>query len=529
MSRRPGQPDAKTMTMDNNYNDTSAGLTKAGNRKGPSNHNNNRNDRPLAIPASLPGAPAVAVPTSNGNSNRPRRHSGAGPALSVSIEQARREMPNPGNNSSGVSNTGGAPQSGSAAMTAPTPIKAILADDPKKVKKSRRSLTGTNLVPNGSSISKSVGLFSHLVQFQEEEVAAGGMVLPPPNVHAAVVRFALRSRSYKNLGGAQRCREMLLALREAIRDYRANPEMAICRHLDGYLKPMIGYMVEARPMAIAMANAVRALRHQISILPVEMAEHEAQAVMYAFIDNFLTNRLELADRLIIQFAQSKIVDGDVILTFAHSTVVRNLLVHAKQQAGRHFRVIVVDSRPFQEGAKFLEELVAAGISSSYVPINAVAYVIKEVTKTIIGAAGIYANGTLLSRTGTAAVCALSRRSNVPVIVCCETVKFSDRLQIDSFVFNELGDPDALVRPGASDATALNGWKSVDSLKLLNILYDVTPSEYVTVVITEIGLIPVTSIPVVLREYSSSTAMGGAVTTTYSHTQYSQQTPPVISP
>lgn len=523
MSRRPGQLDDNPMTMDRNYNDTGAGPTKTGSRN-VSNHNN-RNDGPLAIPSSLPSGSAVTVPTSNGNSNRSRRHSGAGPALSVSIEQARREMPNPG--SSGATNTSGVSLSGSATMTAPTPIKAILADDPKKVKKSRRSLTGTNLVPNGPFISKSVGLFSHLVQFQEEEAAVG--MAPPLNVHAAVIRFALRSRSYKNLGGAQRCREMLLALREAIRDYRANPEMAICRHLDGYLKPMIGYMVEARPMAIAMANAVRALRHQISVLPVEMAEHEAQAAMYVFIDNFLTNRLELADRLIIQFAQSKIVDGDVILTFARSTVVRDLLVHAKQRAGRHFRVIIVDSRPFQEGARLLEELVAAGISSSYVPINAIAYVIKEVTKTIIGAAGIYANGTLLSRTGTAAVCALSRRSNVPVIVCCETIKFSDRLQIDSFVFNELGDPDALVRPDASDATTLSGWKSIDSLKLLNILYDVTPSEYVTVVITEIGLIPVTSIPVVLREYSSSTAMGGAVTTTYSHTQYSQQTPPVISP
>lgn len=156
----------------------------------------------------------------------------------------------------------------------------------------------------------------------------------------------------------------------------------------------------------------------------------------------------------------------------------------------------------------LRELVAQNVQCAFVNINAIGYMMREVTKTIVGAAGIYANGTLLSRIGTAAVCALSRRANVPVIVCCETLKFSDRSQIDSFVFNEIGDPDVLVLPktqgrevpGVADLT---DWRNIASLKLVNIVYDVTPAEFVTVVITEIGLIPVTSIPVVLREYTTN--------------------------
>lgn len=283
--------------------------------------------------------------------------------------------------------------------------------------------------------------------------------------------------------------------------------MAICRHLDLHLRPMIGSMIEARPLGIAMANAIRALRHNISILPVETAEHEAQAIISQFIDAFVANRLEIADQLIISHGLSKIADGDVIMTYARSTVVRDLLIAARQ-AGKHFKVIVVDSRPFQEGRRLLQELVAADVECTYIHINAVGYVIKEVTKTIIGAAGLYANGTVLSRVGTAVICALSRRSGVPVIVCSQTVKFSDRSQLDSFVFNEIGDPDALIRTDLAVRGAegtLAGWRDIEPLKLLNILYDVTPAEYVTVVITEIGLIPVTSIPVVLREYSSSTA------------------------
>ena len=36
---------------------------------------------------------------------------------------------------------------------------------------------------------------------------------------------------------------------------------------------------------------------------------------------------------------------------------------------------------------------------------------------------------------------VSKAYNVPVLVCCETYKFSDRVQTDSFVSNELGEKD----------------------------------------------------------------------------------------
>ena len=38
--------------------------------------------------------------------------------------------------------------------------------------------------------------------------------------------------------------------------------------------------------------------------------------------------------------------------------------------------------------------------------------------------------------------------------------------------------------------------------LLNLVYDAMPAEYVTLIITEFGAIPPTSVPVILREYRS---------------------------
>lgn len=53
-------------------------------------------------------------------------------------------------------------------------------------------------------------------------------------------------------------------------------------------------------------------------------------------------------------------------------------------------------------------------------------------------------------------------------------------------------------PG-SDAPPLKGWSDVASLNLLNLRYDLTPMKYVTLVITEVGMIPPTSVPVLIRE------------------------------
>uniref|UniRef100_A0A8C3BS36 Translation initiation factor eIF2B subunit delta n=1 Tax=Cairina moschata TaxID=8855 RepID=A0A8C3BS36_CAIMO len=85
----------------------------------------------------------------------------------------------------------------------------------------------------------------------------------------------------------------------------------------------------------------------------------------------------------------------------------------------------------------------------------------------------------------------------PVLRCCETYKFCERVQTDSFVSNELDDPDDLIvlRKGQAQ---LGGWSENKSLRLLNLVYDVTPPDLVDLVITDLGMIPCTSVPVVLR-------------------------------
>lgn len=60
------------------------------------------------------------------------------------------------------------------------------------------------------------------------------------------------------------------------------------------------------------------------------------------------------------------------------------------------------------------------------------------SKVFLGAHALLANGYVMSRVGTSQIALVAKAFNVPVLVCCETYKFCERVQTDSFVSNELG-------------------------------------------------------------------------------------------
>ncbi|NXU69061.1 EI2BD factor, partial [Horornis vulcanius] len=288
------------------------------------------------------------------------------------------------------------------------------------------------------------------------------------------------------------------------------------------------FLNQCRPLSASMGNAIKFLKKEISCLPDTLREDEAKEKLQDMIDKYLREKIVLAAEAISRSAFEKINDHDVILVYGCSSLVNRTLCDAHAKKGRAFRVIVVDSRPRLEGRETLRRLVRKGIHCTYVMINAISYVLPEVSKVLLGAHALLANGSVMSRVGTSQIALVSKAYNVPVLVCCETYKFCERVQTDSFVSNELGmasvpflppgtfspkvlslplivmgsslsadDPDDLIvlRKGQAQ---LGGWAENKSLRLLNLVYDVTPPDLVDLVITDLGMIPCTSVPVVLR-------------------------------
>ena len=241
-------------------------------------------------------------------------------------------------------------------------------------------------------------------------------------------------------GGNARCIAMLLAFRESIKDYSTPPEKLFIRDLTAKINSYVSFFTECRPLSISMGNAIKFLKNRIAKLPDGLSESEKKSSLQSDIDRFINEKIVLADKFIVRHAVTKIRDGDVLLTYGSSTVVEMVLLYA-HELGKQFRVVVVDSRPKLEGQALLRRLVAKGLCCTYTHINAISYIMHEVTRVFLGASSVLSNGTVYSRVGTACVAMVAHAFHVPVLICCEAYKFHERVQLDSICSNELGMPE----------------------------------------------------------------------------------------
>ncbi|TKY54949.1 Translation initiation factor eIF-2B subunit delta [Spatholobus suberectus] len=377
------------------------------------------------------------------------------------------------------------------------PSPRMQFDDKSRMEKARR-----RAVVNPTESRNRVDLFQHLPQYEH------GTQLPNleskffqiGSVHPAVFEVGLRYLAGDISGGNARCIAMLRAFQDAIRDYCTPHEKALVRDLTSKINSYVSFFTECRPLSMSMGNAIRFVKSRIVNLPLNHSEFEAKADLCSDIDQFINEKIILADKVIVQHAFAKVKDGDVLLTYGLSCVVEMILLYA-HELGKQFHVVVVDSRPRLEGQALLRRLVAKGLSCTYTHINAVSHIMHEVTRVLLGASAVFSNGTVYSTVGTSCVAMVAHSFRVPVLICCEAYKFHERVLLGSICSNELGDPDAIARvPGRMEVNYLDNWASEDNLRLLNLMYDATPSDYVSFIVTDYGMLPPTSVPVLVREY-----------------------------
>ncbi|OJD29706.1 translation initiation factor eif-2b delta subunit [Diplodia corticola] len=359
---------------------------------------------------------------------------------------------------------------------------------------------------------KQVGLFGHLYgQPRRHEIEGAAK-----EVHPAILALGLQMSSYVICGSNARTVAMLLAFKSVIESYTTPPGTSLARHLTSHhLSPQISHLSSCRPLSVSQGNAIRWLKDLIIKVDPSVPETTAKSHLLAHIDTFIREKFTAADEVISESASTKIVDGDVVVTFAKSSIVLKTLLRAHAD-GRKFRVNVVDSKPLFEGKQMARSLAAAGIQVSYTLVGAASHAVKEASKVFLGASAMMSNGRLYSRVGTAIIAMFAHERDIPVIVCCESVKFTERVALDSIVNNEIAPADEILGDGEwigeglteedgeagaekkGREGALKKWKETPHLQLLNVLYDVTPAEYVKMVVTEMGSLPPSSVPVVHR-------------------------------
>ena len=392
-----------------------------------------------------------------------------------------------------------------------------------------------------------VAIFSHLYGKDRRSALVG----VSREIHPAILTLGIQLRDYVICGGNARCIATLLAFKKVIQSYSTPPNFALARHLTTHLSHQISYLSASRALSTSQGNSIRWLKKLVVELEPTIADQEARVYLCDSIDLFIREKLTVADDEIARQASEKVMDGDVVLVYAKSSIVEKSLLAAHAQ-GKRFQVVVADSRPLFEGKNMARSLLRSGLDVQYSLLTGLGSLSVKVTKCFLGASAMMGNGRLYSRAGTALVAMTAKDlggsgpglglagavGTVPVIVLCESVKFSSKVVLDSVVTNELGDADALVEHeddgiithtstpptqpstgsgsgkkgkggtgGKSEAddddeatskkkSGLEGWSEQPNLQLLNLMYDVTPAEYIDMVITEQGIIPPSAVSAV---------------------------------
>ena len=284
-------------------------------------------------------------------------------------------------------------------------------------------------------------------------------------------------------GAGRIAREAAEALRHHATEIRAGDLRSFQREMDSAAQTLIA----TRPTAVSLPNAVH-----IVMSGLERAEtlEEAEKGVIARAEQFIYSSRHAVEN-IAQFGSRHIRDGDTLLTHCNSEAALGCIIEA-HRSGKEIEVFAIEVRPRNQGHFTIRTLNDAGIKTHFIVVSAVRSYINDVDLVIVGADAVTVNGAVVNKIGTSQVAHTAHEARVNVLVAAETYKFAPRtifgelIQIEERNGNEVL-PDEIAR-------------TLKNVTVRNPAFDVTPAEYIDLIVTEAGAIPPQMAYIIIREY-----------------------------
>jgi len=159
------------------------------------------------------------------------------------------------------------------------------------------------------------------------------------------------------------------------------------------------------------------------------------------------------------------------------------VIRGAVEAGRKVRVLADETRPFLQGARLTAwELVRDGIDTTVITDNMAGAIMRagDIDLVVVGADRIAANGDTANKIGTYSVAVLAKEHGIPFYVAAPWST------IDLATPN--GDAIPIEEREAREVTHLGATQlAPEGAHVRNPSFDVTPSKYITAIITERGI------------------------------------------
>ena len=258
---------------------------------------------------------------------------------------------------------------------------------------------------------------------------------------------------------------------------------------DAALSVAFDVLAASRPTAVNLFWALARMRKAWEASRTGTPAHSAQRLLdaaHAIFDADVA-----ANRRMGEFGAELIRDGASVLTHCNAGALATAghgtalgVIRSAVEAGKNISVFADETRPFLQGARLTAwELMQDAIPVTLIADNAAGHLMSrgEIDVVIVGADRVAANGDVANKIGTYQVAVLASRHKIPFYVAAPlstidgTIATGRDIPIEERVGDEVRGYRELL------------WAPAE-VNVRNPVFDVTPAELVTGLITERGIV-----------------------------------------
>jgi methylthioribose-1-phosphate isomerase len=248
-------------------------------------------------------------------------------------------------------------------------------------------------------------------------------------------------------------------------------------------------LAQSRPTAVNLGWALQRMRACTSET-AGLASPARAAALLALAHRISEEDLDINRRL-GAFGAALLPDTACVMTHCNAGALATAghgtalgVIRSAIEAGKRVEVIANETRPFLQGARLTAwELRQDNIPVTLIADSAAGYLMgrRRIDAVIVGADRVAANGDVANKIGTYMMAVLAHRHGIPFYVACP-----------------LSTLDLTVAGGAGipieerDAAEVAGYRDLrwapDGIRITNPVFDVTPAELVSALITEQGVV-----------------------------------------
>ncbi len=301
-----------------------------------------------------------------------------------------------------------------------------------------------------------------------------------------VIRIARDIESMRIRGAGNIARAAVKALRITVQNSKAGNIQELLEELRNTAQMVI----DTRPTAVSLPNGVRYVSKRVNEeLKKNPTLDELKEIVEKAVEEFMVNS-ERAVARIGEIGSKRIRSGDALLTHCNSSAALSVILTAAHQ-NKDIKVFATETRPRFQGHITCKILRDAGIDVTLIVDSAVRLYMNKINTAIVGADAVSSNGALVNKIGTSTVALVAKEARTLFFVATETYKFSPETMIGELIEIEERDLEEVI-----DREEL---EKIGSPKVLNPAFDITPPQYIDLIITEKGIIPPQAAFTILQE------------------------------